>query len=37
MIQGWNEKELKEFSAEKGMEWRFITPAVPHHNGCAEA
>ncbi|XP_028398937.1 uncharacterized protein LOC114522452 [Dendronephthya gigantea] len=37
MIEGWNEKELKEFSAEKGMEWRFITPAAPHHNGCAEA
>ncbi len=37
MTQGWNEKELKEFSAEKGMEWRFITPAAPHHNGCVEA
>ena len=19
------------------MEWKFITPAAPHHNGCAEA
>ena len=26
MIQGWNHKELKEFSAEKGMRWQFITP-----------
>ena len=37
MIQGWNKQELKEFSAEKGMEWKFVTPAAPHHNGCAEA
>ena len=37
MIQGWDKKELKEYSAEKGMEWRFITPTAPHHNGCAEA
>jgi hypothetical protein len=36
MIKVWNEKELKEFSAEKGMEWKFITPVAPHHNGCAE-
>ena len=25
MIQGWNHKELKEFSVEEGMRWRFIT------------
>ena len=37
MVRGWNEQELKEFSAEKGIEWKFITPAAPHHNGCAEA
>ena len=37
MIQGWNKQELKEFSAEKGMEWKFVTPAAPHHNRCAEA
>ena len=37
MIQGWNHKELKEFSAEKGMRWQFITPGTPHQNGCAEA
>ena len=37
MIQGWNHKELKEFSAEKGMRWQFITPGAPHQNGCAEA
>ena len=37
MIQGWNVQELKEFSAEKGMEWKFATPAAPHQNGCAEA
>ncbi|XP_068723496.1 uncharacterized protein [Montipora capricornis] len=37
MIQGWNHKELKEFSAEKGMRWQFTTPGAPHQNGCAEA
>ena len=25
MIQGWNHKELKEFSVEEGMRWQFIT------------
>jgi hypothetical protein len=29
MTKGWNEKELKEFCAEKGMEWKFITPVAP--------
>ena len=38
MVRGWNEQELKEFSAEKGMEWKFITHRTAlHHNGCAEA
>ena len=36
-MQGWDKRELKEYSAEKGMEWGFITPTAPHHNGCAEA
>ena len=30
MIQGWNHKELKEFSAKKGMRWQFITPRALH-------
>ena len=37
MILGWDAQKLKEFSAEKGMGWKFITPVAPHHNGCAEA
>ena len=37
MIQGWNLKELKELSAEKGMKWQFLTPGAPHQNGCAES
>ena len=37
MITGWNKDELREFCAEKGMKWKFTTPAAPHHNGCAEA
>ena len=37
MISGWDTKRLREFSAEKGVQWRFTTPASPHQNGCAEA
>ena len=29
MIREWNHKELKEFSAEKGMIWQLITPGAP--------
>ena len=37
MLEGWNVEQLQEFCAEKGMEWKFSTPAAPHQNGCAEA
>ena len=37
MIEGWNTENLREYCANKGMEWKFITPAAPHQNGCAEA
>ena len=37
MIKGWNPKELKQFGAERGMEWKFSTPAAPHQNGSAES
>ena len=37
MVRGLDAKKLREFSAERGMEWRFITPGAPHQNGCAEA
>ena len=37
MIGGWNKLELHQFCAEKSMEWKFTTPAAPHHNGCTEA
>ena len=37
MITGWDKKQLQEFCAEKGMEWKFTTPKAPYHNGCAEA
>ena len=37
MIKGWDVKQLKELSAEKGMKWQFSTPAAPHQNGCAES
>ena len=37
MISGWDTKRLPEFSAEKGVQWRFTTPVPPHQNGCAEA
>ena len=37
MIEGWDIEKLREYCADKGMEWRFTTPAAPHQNGCAEA
>ena len=37
MVRGLDAKKLREFSAERGMEWRFITSGAPHQNGCAEA
>ena len=37
MIKGWDVKQLKELSAEKGMKWQFSTLAAPHQNGCAES
>ena len=37
MIEGWDIEDLQEYCADKGMEWRFTTPADPHQNGCIEA
>nr|XP_054772117.1 uncharacterized protein LOC129280088 [Lytechinus pictus] len=37
MLEGWSADELKEFCAERGTDWRFVTPLAPHYNGCAEA
>lgn len=36
-IQSIDATKLKEFCAEKGLQWIFTTPAAPHQNGCAEA
>ena len=36
-IEGWDESKLKEFCADRGMKWQFITPLAPHQNGCSEA
>ena len=33
MIRGWDTEKLRE----RGMQWKFATPASPHHNRCAEA
>ena len=37
MIQGVDKKILKDYCAERGVQWKSITPAAPHQNGCAEA
>ena len=37
MLTGWDTEKLREFSAEDGLQWKFITPESPHQNGCAEA
>ena len=36
-IQGSDKKTLKEYCANKGIKWQFITPAAPHQNGTTEA
>lgn len=36
-IKGFDNEKLKEFCAEKGVEWHFISPLSPHQNGCAES
>ena len=35
--EGWQKEKLKEFAAKKEIKWQFITPTVPHQNGCVEA
>ena len=35
--EGWNEKELKQFGAEKGITWIFVMPDGQHQNGAVEA
>ena len=37
MIKGWDIQQLKDFCADRGMKWRFTTPAAPHQNGCSES
>ena len=37
MIRGWDVTKLRDFSAERGIEWNVITPGAPHQNGCAES
>ena len=37
MIEGLDTEKFQEFPAEKGMNWKFTTPAAPHQNGCVEA
>ena len=37
MVKGFEKDHLREFCAEKGIEWKFTTPASPHQNGCTEA
>ena len=33
MVKGWDTHKLREYSAERGMQWKFTTPASPHQNG----
>jgi len=37
MVEGYDADKLREFCAERSITWKFITPAAPHQNGCAEA
>ena len=37
LIEGLDDDQLRQFNAEKGIHWVFITLAALHQNGCAEA
>ena len=37
MVQVLSREEIQDFCTEKGMHWKFTTPAAPHQNGCAES
>ena len=37
MIEGWDADKLKKFCAEKGIQWKFVTPAALHQKGCTES
>ena len=37
MLQETSKKILREYCVDKGVQWKFITPAAPHQNGTAEA
>ncbi|XP_063952062.1 uncharacterized protein LOC135153434 [Lytechinus pictus] len=37
MMEGLSDNELKDFCAERGTTWKFVTPGAPHQNGCAES
>ena len=37
MIVGWSKDILQDFCAERGTDWKFVTPSAPHQNGCAES
>lgn len=30
MVAGWDNNQLREFCAERGMKWKFTTPAAPN-------
>ena len=37
MIEGWDVDKLRDYGADKGIEWKFTTQGAPHQNDCAEA
>ena len=37
MLQETGKRILQEYCVNKGVQWKFITPAAPHQNGTAEA
>ena len=36
-IEGWDVDKRKTFCAEKGIQWKFVTPAPRHQSGCVES
>ena len=37
MVEGLDPYKLRDFCAERSINWLLAAPAAPHQNGCAEA
>ena len=36
-VKGFDQEKIREYGAEKGLQWHFSPPGAPWYNGCVEA